>query len=204
MFSPQLYFNTFVVGTAIAKDELRFGTLVEFRGAHNLYVISKHSIAPLSLTMVSFNQKKNSAWRHWGCVTPKILENVQKSLSDPGELDGFEELNEVDKAKIIKAWQDGHVADEDIPDTARKPEGEEEEKPKKRAPAKKAAKKKDEDAEEGTEEEAEEKPKKKPAKRAPKKKDEDAEEGEDEVEEKPKKARATKKVIFVFLQGGLV
>ncbi len=135
-----------------------------------------------------------SAWRHWGCVTPKILDNVKKNLSDPNELDGFDELKEEDKAKVIQAWQDGHVADEDIPASARKPEGEEEEKPKKKAPAKKAAKKKDEDAEEGTEEEVEEKPKKKPAKRAAKKKDEDADEGEDEVEEKPKKARATKKV----------
>jgi hypothetical protein len=103
----------------------------------------------------------------------------------------------VDKAKVSTAWEEGHVADADIPDTARKPEGEEAaEKPKKKA-TKKAAKKKDEDAEEGDEdedEEPEEKPKKKTTKKAAKKADVD-EDGEGEVSaEKPKKAKATKKV----------
>jgi hypothetical protein len=82
----------------------------------------------------------DSAWRHWGCTTTTIIINMKKSFSEADELDGFDELQPADQDKIRKAWEDGHVADEDIPETARKAQGddEEEEKPKKkRAPAKK-------------------------------------------------------------------
>lgn len=88
---------------------------------------------------------QTSAWRHWGCVTPKIIDNMKKSFNEASELDGFEDMKEEDQERISKAWEDGHVADEDIPDTARKPEGEdgeedeEEEKPKKKVSAKKKA-----------------------------------------------------------------
>ncbi|KAG5219752.1 zf-PARP-domain-containing protein [Salix suchowensis] len=76
-----------------------------------------------------------------GCVTARIIENIKKSLQEAPEIDGYEALSPEDQAKVNKAWEDGHVADEDIPDTARKPEAEDDEdKPKKkRAPAKKAA-----------------------------------------------------------------
>lgn len=85
---------------------------------------------------------------------------MKKTISEGSELDGYEGLRPEDQAKVIKAWQEGHVADEDIPETARKPvgeDGEEEEKPKKakRAPAKKKA------AAAGSDGEAEERPKRK-------------------------------------------
>lgn len=72
---------------------------------------------------------------------------MKKSIPEGSELDGYDALRPEDQAKIVQAWQEGHVADEDIPETARKPAGEdgkdgdEEEKPKKakRAPAKKKA-----------------------------------------------------------------
>ncbi|PCH44734.1 zf-PARP-domain-containing protein [Wolfiporia cocos MD-104 SS10] len=99
-------------GTALGKGELRVGSLVDFRGN------------------TSFQ------WRHWGCVTPKIIENMKKSFEEADELDGFEELKAEDQEKVRKAWEDGKVADEDVPESARKPEGEEEddeEKPKKKA-----------------------------------------------------------------------
>ena len=59
------------------------------------------------------------------------------------ELDGYDDLNSEDKNKLSKAWEDGHVAEEDIPETAKKPVGEDggEEKPKKK---KATAKKTDE------------------------------------------------------------
>lgn len=86
-------------------------------------------------------------WRHWGCVTSQILANFKKSFESADELDGFEELKEVDKERVRTAWEEGKVADEDIPDTARQGDGgggeeeEEEVKPKKkRAPAKKKVK----------------------------------------------------------------
>lgn len=84
-------------------------------------------------------------WRHWGCATQKVLENVKKNFEVASDLDGYEDLRAEDQAKIVKAYEDGHVADEDIPETARKPAGEEgeddeAEKPKKkRAPPKKKA-----------------------------------------------------------------
>jgi len=75
---------------------------------------------------------------------------MKKSLDEASELDGYDDLKPEDKKKIDKTWEDGHVADEDIPESAKKPAGEdgEEEKPKR----KKAAPKK-------TDEEGGEKPK---------------------------------------------
>jgi hypothetical protein len=172
--------------------------MVEFKGNHTLYVlISDYLFRATKFDNHLFSAFHISAWRHWGCVTPKILDNVKKSIGEAAEIDGYEELNDEDKARVVTAWEEGHVADADIPDTAKKPEGEEAEKPKKKA-TKKASKKKDEDAEEedegDEEEEVEEKPNKRAAKKATKKADVD-EDGEGEVgAEKPKKARATKKV----------
>ena len=103
-------------------------------------------------------------------MTKKILENAKNQFSEASELDGFEDLKPEDQEKITKAWEDGTVADEDIPESARKPE-----------------------AEEGAETD---KPKKAAAKKAPKKKAaaEDAdEEGADE-DEAPKKKASTSKV----------
>lgn len=56
-----------------------------------------------------------SAWRHWGCVTSKIIANMKKSFDEADELDGFEDLQEEDQEKIRTAWEKGHVAEEDIP-----------------------------------------------------------------------------------------
>jgi hypothetical protein len=76
---------------------------------------------------------------------------MKKSINEGSDLDGYDELNPEDKEKVDKAWDEGHVAEEDIPESAKKPAGEdgEEEKPKR----KKAAAKK-------TDEEGGEKPKK--------------------------------------------
>lgn len=106
---------------------------------------------------------------------------MKDKFSSPEELDGFEDLKDEDQERVRRAWEEGHIADEDIPPSAQKPEGEEEEeKPKKkRAPAKKKAEP------EGDEEE---KPRKKRATK-PKRVDEEGEEEvEDEAEEKPKRA----------------
>jgi hypothetical protein len=93
---------------------------------------------------------------------------MKKSLGESSELDGYEDLTAEDKQKVDTAWEVGHVADEDIPESARKPAGEDE----------------DED---------EDKPKKKAAaKKAPAKKKKAEESGDEEPAEKPKKARATK------------
>jgi hypothetical protein len=109
------------------------------------------------------------------------MKNTFESISD---LDGYDDMNEDDQARLQTAWDSGHVADEDVPESARKPEGEEEEKPKKKA----APRKKKADADEDGD--AEEKPKKKAA---PRKKKAETEEDGDEAEEKPKKKAAPRK-----------
>jgi hypothetical protein len=78
---------------------------------------------------------------------------------EPSDLDGYEELREEDQAKIIKAWQEGHVDPADVPESAKKEEVEGEEKPKKKAAPRK---KKADDEADG--EAAEEKPKRSRAK----------------------------------------
>lgn len=75
-------------------------------------------------------------------MSKKVLENAKEKISDATELDGYEELRPEDQAKLTKAFEEGHVADEDIPDSARKPAGDDGEKPKKKAPAKGKGKKK--------------------------------------------------------------
>ena len=86
-----------------------------------------------------------SVWRHWGCITTQILANFKKSFDKADELDGFEDLKDADKERVRKAWEEGKVADEDVPGSAKRGSGdeqeEEESKPKKkRAPPKKKAK----------------------------------------------------------------
>jgi hypothetical protein len=94
-----------------------------------------------------------SAWRHWGCVTKTQIQNMKKKLGEASEIDGFEDMSEADQGKITKAWEVGHVAEEDIPESAKKvdEEGEDDEgeaknkKKKKKGAAKKRSKKTDDD-----------------------------------------------------------
>jgi len=155
-------------GTPIAKGELRVGSLVDFRG------------------------NTSFAWRHWGCTTAKIIANMKKQFESADELDGYDELRPEDQEKVNKAWEDGHVADEDIPETARKPEkdsgsetDEEEEKEKAKKKKVTSAKKKKAEKEAATEDD-DDAPKKK---RAPAKKKAPAE----KKEKAPAKKRAPPK-----------
>ncbi|KAI0634798.1 poly polymerase and DNA-ligase Zn-finger region-domain-containing protein [Trametes polyzona] len=108
-------------GTAIGKGELRFGSVVDFRG------------------------NTSFSWRHWGCVTSKIISNMKNAFDEADELDGFEDLKEEDQERVKKAWEEGHVAPEDVPETARKADGEEGEDDEEEKPKKGRGKKKDED-----------------------------------------------------------
>jgi hypothetical protein len=81
-----------------------------------------------------------SVWRHWGCVTPKIVSNLKKKFPEASELDGFDEIRSEDQDKVTKAYEDGHVAEEDVPESAKKKEGDEDAKPKKRSGGKKTTK----------------------------------------------------------------
>lgn len=133
-----------------------------------------------------------------------IINNLKKSFSEADELDGFDELQPADQDRIRKAWDEGRVPDEDVPETARKPEkaddANDEEKPKKkRAPPKK-------DDEGGAAKPKKARTSKKVCRRCPcftfsvlipltisQKSDEDGEAADDDEEkEKPKKAPASK------------
>lgn len=84
-------------GTKILKGELRLGTLVEIQGSQTFQ------------------------WRHWGCVTPKIIRNIQDrdGITDAIDLSGYEELLPVDRARITRAFVLGEVAPQDMTESLR-------------------------------------------------------------------------------------
>lgn len=54
------------------------------------------------------------SWKHWGCVTPKQIGNLNKDIEgDPSQLDGYDELPEDFQIKVANALEQGHVDDED-------------------------------------------------------------------------------------------
>ncbi|EAW09863.1 putative ubiquitin-conjugating enzyme [Aspergillus clavatus NRRL 1] len=80
----------------IGKGELRLGTWVDTERFQSFF------------------------WRHWGCVTPKIIGNLNESVEemsgdakDLNTLDGFEDLPSEYQEKVRKALEQGHVDDED-------------------------------------------------------------------------------------------
>ncbi|OJJ60607.1 hypothetical protein ASPSYDRAFT_87184 [Aspergillus sydowii CBS 593.65] len=57
-------------------------------------------------------------WRHWGCVTPKIVSNINELIGEGDDrdfdmLDGYEDLSPEIQKKIESALEQGHVDDED-------------------------------------------------------------------------------------------
>ncbi|KAI9800520.1 MAG: hypothetical protein M1825_004068 [Sarcosagium campestre] len=77
-------------GVKITKGELRFGTWVD-TGA-----------------FASFT------WKHWGCVTPRQIQNLKVSIEDNLDLfDGYDELPAAEQGKMRQALAQGHVDDED-------------------------------------------------------------------------------------------
>jgi hypothetical protein len=60
-------------------------------------------------------------------MTPEILSNVKSAAGNPSDLDGYDDLKPEDKEKVNKAWEEGKVAEEDIPESAKKPQSDDEE-----------------------------------------------------------------------------
>ncbi|KAL2863679.1 uncharacterized protein BJX67DRAFT_241480 [Aspergillus lucknowensis] len=57
-------------------------------------------------------------WRHWGCVTPKIVSNIKELVGEGDDrdldlLDGYDELPSEMQEKVVRALDQGHVDDED-------------------------------------------------------------------------------------------
>ncbi|KAL4897281.1 poly polymerase and DNA-ligase Zn-finger region-domain-containing protein [Aspergillus ambiguus] len=157
-------------------------------------------------TWVETERIKSFMWRHWGCVTPKIISNLNETIEelsgdkkDPEAIDGFEDLAPENQERVMRALKQGHVDDDEWngdpemnrpgkvgfrvrggkKDVAAKDDDETEEKPEPKAKKRKDAGEK-------------EKPTPKP-KRSRKSKaaveSEDSEEEELSDEPKPKKAR---------------
>ncbi|KAI9890955.1 MAG: hypothetical protein M1814_003456 [Vezdaea aestivalis] len=74
----------------IAKGELRFGSWVDYGDG-----------------------RQSWKWRHWGCVTPQILQNFKGKIDDDDDIDGWDELDEETQAKIGRALEQDHIDDED-------------------------------------------------------------------------------------------
>jgi hypothetical protein len=69
-------------------------------------------VSPITLT---FDRR---TYRHYGCATKKVFQNMKKSFGSADEIEGFAELTEADQEKIRAAWEKEEVAAEDIPATA--------------------------------------------------------------------------------------
>jgi hypothetical protein len=141
---------------------LRFGTAADIQGRPSMYAIFfSRFIGKFLIGLVSWMLHRT--WKHWGCVSSRVLANIKKFFPDPADLDGYEDLKPEDQQKIKTAYEAGHVAEEDIPETAKKPAGEGDEDEEEEKPKKKGGRKRKADDEEGGEEE---KPKKKAGGRA--------------------------------------
>lgn len=47
-------------------------------------------------------------WRHWRCVTDRVMGNIEKKLEGsviPDDIDGFEDLKPEDQAMLIEAFK---------------------------------------------------------------------------------------------------
>ncbi|KAL5364324.1 poly polymerase and DNA-ligase Zn-finger region-domain-containing protein [Aspergillus floccosus] len=71
-------------------------------------------------TWVENDRIKAFMWRHWGCVTPKIISNLNETIEelsgdkkDPEAIDGFEDLSPENQERVVRALEQGHIDDEE-------------------------------------------------------------------------------------------
>ncbi|OJI99927.1 hypothetical protein ASPVEDRAFT_39303 [Aspergillus versicolor CBS 583.65] len=67
---------------------------------------------------VDNGQFQSFFWRHWGCVSPKIVSNINELIGEGDDrdldmLDGYEDLSPEIQKKIERALEQGHIDDED-------------------------------------------------------------------------------------------
>ena len=92
---------------------------------------------------IEAGEKAFYLWRHWGephlffflystrlsnhllgpgCTTPKVIADLDEVTDgDMDNVDGYDELDEEDQARVRQAIADGHVADEDLVSIVRDP-----------------------------------------------------------------------------------
>lgn len=65
-------------------------------------------------TMVTIQERQSWKWRHWGCVTPAQIANMSSNIGDNlDNLDGYDELPDDLQEKVRRAFDQGHVDDEE-------------------------------------------------------------------------------------------
>ncbi|EGP89615.1 uncharacterized protein MYCGRDRAFT_103551, partial [Zymoseptoria tritici IPO323] len=63
---------------------------------------------------VQFKEHTTWKWRHWGCVTPSVIHNWKITSGGDMELvDGYDELPAPLQEKVERAFEQGHVDDDD-------------------------------------------------------------------------------------------
>ncbi|CAG8587212.1 10173_t:CDS:2 [Acaulospora colombiana] len=100
------------------------------------------------------------SYRHYGCTTKKVFQNMKAAYTSVDQIEGFSDLNSDDQDKVRAAWEAEAVAAEDIPPTAVAGAEDDESGPKKK-PGRPRKKQKTDDGDDDDDEE--EKPKKKKA-----------------------------------------
>ncbi|KAL6240010.1 hypothetical protein BDW75DRAFT_196715 [Aspergillus navahoensis] len=134
-------------------------------------------------------------WRHWGCVTPKVIANINDIVGEGDDrdlemLDGYEDLPIELQEKVTRALEQGHVDDEDWRgDPEMNVPGSSGFRVRATGKAQKAKDADDEEKDDG----AEEKTPAKKGKKAKKAKDSDDEENNDAAKEKKTPNSKTKK-----------
>ncbi|KAK3110404.1 hypothetical protein LTR53_015337 [Teratosphaeriaceae sp. CCFEE 6253] len=64
--------------------------------------------------LVTIQEHQSMKWRHWGCVTPEVIHNWKEASGDDMDMvDGYDELPTDVQAKVERAFEQGHVDDED-------------------------------------------------------------------------------------------
>ncbi|CZT15733.1 uncharacterized protein RCC_01567 [Ramularia collo-cygni] len=64
--------------------------------------------------LVDMGDYQSMKYRHWGCVTPSVIFNWKEtSGGDMDLVDGYDELPDECKVKVARAFEQGHVDDED-------------------------------------------------------------------------------------------
>ncbi|ORZ03626.1 poly polymerase and DNA-ligase Zn-finger region-domain-containing protein [Syncephalastrum racemosum] len=53
--------------------------------------------------------REGTVWKHWLCVTSKVIENMKETVESPEDIDGFDTLKDADQDKIREAWESGDV-----------------------------------------------------------------------------------------------
>ncbi|CCA72293.1 hypothetical protein PIIN_06227 [Serendipita indica DSM 11827] len=77
-------------GTKLSTGEMRLGTVNEVKGH------------------ISW------AYRHYGCTTSTVFNNMKKAYGAASEVEGFDQLKPEDQEKFTKAWDKGEVEPEDL------------------------------------------------------------------------------------------